>query len=328
MGSILSLPYDAPFPDYRDVDFNIVVDDEMHLTATHDVAAGGLMLEYSTVSIGRYRSPEDVLANPELAANLAVDSILADPHGILGPLHQAVGAQYAQRRWVLARCEYEQQVVAQVLAGLRAAATPPEALWLLSNIALFLSGLLAEASLQPPTHRRSLVLLRDVLHSAGRSDLHEATLQLLGWAHLRRQDVEAYLGECALAFDCAVAVTRTPVPFQAKLQPHVRPYIIDGAQEMIDAGYHREAMFWISGFLMFANAAIQADAPALEKLRFQASLERLIAEMGLSRPGGLAARVAEAEALTDAIAAVAHALVEPPASTSCRRSRAVESLPI
>jgi hypothetical protein len=150
---------DAPFPSYRDVDFNIVVDDEMHTSATHNVAYNGLMLEYSTVSIARYRSPEDVLANPELAANLAVDGILADPHGLLAPLHQAVSAQYAQRRWVLARCAYEQQVVVQVLEGLRGAATPTEALWLLSNVALFLSGLLAEASLRPPTHRRCLLAL-------------------------------------------------------------------------------------------------------------------------------------------------------------------------
>ena len=79
MGSILSIPSDAPFPPYRDVDFNIVVDDETHVTATHDIAAGGLMLEYSTVSIARYRSPEDVLANPELAANLARTAVASPP---------------------------------------------------------------------------------------------------------------------------------------------------------------------------------------------------------------------------------------------------------
>jgi hypothetical protein len=310
MGSILTMPHNASFPPYRDVDINIVVDDAAHTTATYDVAAGGLMLEYSTVSIAHYRSPEDVLANPELAANLAVDGILADPHGVLAPLHQAVAAQYAQRRWVLARCTYEKQVVVQALEGLRGAATPSEALWMLSNIALFLSGLLAEASLRPPTHRRCLVLLRDVLHAAGRRDLHEATLQLLGWAHLRRQDVEAYLRDCALAFDCAVAVTRTPVPFQVKFQSHIRPYIIAGAQEMIDAGYHREAMFWISGFLLFANAAIQADASAAKKPYFQARLDRLVAEMGLTAPADAAARMREAEVLTDAITAVAHVLIE------------------
>ncbi|MFL5806960.1 MAG: hypothetical protein ACJ8CR_35180 [Roseiflexaceae bacterium] len=310
MGSILSMPPDAPFPAHRDVDFNIVVREETHATETHDVAYKGLILEYSTVSIARYRSPGDVLANPELAANLAAGGILADPLGILAPLQRAVAQQYAHPRWVLARCEYEQRVVMQALEGLRHTASPPEAIWLLSSMALFLAGLLAEASLRPPTHRRCLVLLRDVLHAAGRRDLHEATLQLLGWAHLRRPEVEAYLGDCALAFDRAVAVTRTPVPFQAKLQAHVRPYIIGGAQEMIDQGYHREAMFWISGFLMFANSAIQADAPAAEKPYFQAMLDRLVAEMCLGTPAAIAARAGEAEVLAGAIGAVAGALVE------------------
>ena len=310
MGGILSMPPDAPFPLYRDVDLNIVVRDAAHPTVTHDVAVGGLILEYSTVSLQRYRTAEEVLSNPELAANLAANSILVDPDDLLLPLQRSVAAQYAHRQWVQARCAYEQQIVMRALEGLRGAATPPEALWFLSNIALFLSGLLAEASLRPPTHRRCLVLLRDVLHAAGRRDLHEATLQLLGWAHLRRHEVEGYLHDCALAFDLATAVSRTPVPFQVKFQPHVRPYIIAGAQEMIEQGYHREAMFWIAGFLMFANTAIQADAPAAEKPRFQGMLDRLMTQMGLSAPTAVATRVREAELLTDAIVAVADALIE------------------
>jgi len=107
---------------------------------------------------------------------------------------------------------------------------------------------------------------------------------------------------------CAT-VTHTPVPFQAKLQPHVRPYLVDGAHEMIAQGYHREAMFWISGFLLFATTAIQSDAPAADKPRFQAKFDRLIAEMGLSTPADVAARAREAEALAEAIFAVADALV-------------------
>jgi hypothetical protein len=268
MGGILMLPHHAPFPSYCDIDFNIVCDG-VEKTTTHDVAEGGLILEYSRVSSERYRTAEDILANPELAANLARDGILTDPHGILAPLQPTVAAQYAQRRWMQARCQYEQQILMQVLEGLRHVTTPAQALWPLANIALFLSGLLAEASLRPPTHRRSLILMREVLHAQGRADLYETTLRLLGWAHLSRPQVEHYLRDCTAAFDLAVVVTHTPVPFQAKFQPHVRPYIVTGAQEMIDQRYHREAMFWISGFLLFANTAVQCDAPAAENPAFK-----------------------------------------------------------
>ncbi len=310
MGGILSLPHDAPFPPYRDVDLNIVVRDATHVTGTHTIAYNGLILEYSTVSLARYHSSEAVLANPELASNLAANGVLADPLGILAPLHTLVAEQYAHRRWVRARCDHEQRIVMQVLEGLRQVSAPREALWPLTNIALFLSGLLAEAGLRPPTHRRCLVVLRDVLHAAGRDDLYEATLQLLGWASLRRPEVEAYLRDCAEAFDFAVAVTRTPVPFQNKLKAHVRPYVIDGAREMIDQGLHREAMFWIAGFLLFANTAIQADARDADKARFQASLDQLVAEMGLALPTDVSLRAREAEVLTGAIVAVADGLLD------------------
>jgi len=309
MGGILTLPHAAPFPAYRDVDLNIICD-AVEETTTHDVAYKELIVEYSLVSADKYRTPEDVLANPELAANLAKGGILADPHSILASLQPIVAAQYADRHWMQARCEYEQRIVMQIMEGLRHVITPAEALWHLTSAALFLSGLLAEASLRPPTHRRSMVLMREMLHAQGRADLHEAALRLLGWAHLSRPQVEQYLRDCAAAFDRAVAVSRTPVPFQAKFQPHVRPYVVAGAQEMIDQGYHREAMFWISGFLLFANTALQSDAPEAEKPVFQALLDRLIAEMGLATPADRAARVREAEALSKAIFGVADALVE------------------
>ena len=66
MGGILSMPHDAPFPTYKDIDFNMVCEG-VRETTTHDVAYNGLILEYSIVDSDRYRSPEDLLANPELA---------------------------------------------------------------------------------------------------------------------------------------------------------------------------------------------------------------------------------------------------------------------
>jgi hypothetical protein len=309
MGSVLSMPHDAVFPTYRDVDFNIVCEGS-HDTQTHNVPYKGLMLEYSVVNLERYRSAEEVLANPELACNLAIGGLLADPLGLLAPLQRAVADQYGLPRWVQARCAYEKQIVHQALDNLGQAGTPFEALLPLGTLGLFLSGLLAEASLQPPTHRRCLVVMRDVLHSQGCVALYETVLNVIGYGQLSRYHVDGYLDACAAAFDCAAAVTRTPVMFQFKFQPHIRPCIVEGAREMVDQGYHREAMFWIGGFLMFANAAIQADAPAQERSVFQSSLDRLIADMGLRTSADVAARVAAAHDLVEAMFAVADELTE------------------
>lgn len=153
-------------------------------------------------------------------------------------------------------------------------------------------------------------MMRDVLDVYGRPELQELMLRLLGFGHLSRQQVELYLRDCAEAFDRAAAITRTPVPFQFKLQPHVRPYLVGGAQELIDQGYHREAMFWISGFLGFANTAIQCDAPADEKPYFQAKFDRLIDEIGLRTPADIAERASATQDLAATIFGIADELAE------------------
>jgi hypothetical protein len=309
MGGVLALPKEATFPAYKDIDFNVVCEGAGE-TATYDVAYGGLILEYSVVDAAQYRSADVILANPELACNMAAGGILADPNGMLAPLSREVAAGYADPRWVAARCAYERQVVTQALTGAQYAGTPAEVFWPLSGAILYMSGLLAEASLLPPTHRRCLVLMRDVLREQGREDLHEDVLRMLGFGQLSRQQVEQYLDECAAAFDRAVEVTRTPVPFQFKFQRHVRPYVVDGAREMIEQGCHREAMFWIAGFMMFANTVLQADAPAAERPIFQAGLERLIADLGFRTPEDVAARRAAAREAGEAIFGIADGLIE------------------
>jgi hypothetical protein len=309
IGGVLAMRKDALFPAANDLDFNIVCEGARE-TKTYDIAHQGLILEYSVVDARQYCAADHILANPELACNLAADSILADPHGLLAPLHQEVAAQYACRRWVQARCDYEKQVVRHALEGLAQADAPHAAPWPALNAALFLSGLLAVGSLQPPTHRRSLVLLRDTLGAYGRADLHEALLRMVGFANLARPQVERYLDDCADAFDRATAVTRTPVPFQYKFQPHVRPYIIDGAREMIEQGSHREAMFWIAGFLTFANAAIQADAPMAERPLYQAKVDRLLNDMGFCTMADVQARAAAARDLAAAVFDIADTLID------------------
>ena len=89
MGGVLAMPKDALFPAASDLDFNIVCEGARE-TKTYDIAHQGLILEYSVVDASRYCATDDVLANPELACNLAADSILTDPYGLLASLHQEV----------------------------------------------------------------------------------------------------------------------------------------------------------------------------------------------------------------------------------------------
>ncbi len=143
----------------------------------------------------------------------------------------------------------------------------------------------------------------------GRPDLHEEALRLLGYDRFDRRRVEAYLAACAAAFDLAVAVKDRWAPFDFKLQPHVRPYIVEGAREMIDEGHHREAMFWIVSFLIIAHTAIQWCAPE-QAGTSQVAVDALTADVGLADPAALQARGPRLRALAAAVIALADGAVD------------------
>ena len=308
MGALAWMPKEAPFPNYKDVDLHIVLEEAVP-SEPRELDYCGLILECAVASAERYRPPEKALADPFLAANLAADSILDDPTGFLTMTHARVAQEYAQRRWVAARCEAEKAEAMSGLVALQQAKSLVEAQWALLPLAIGLTGLVAVASLQPPTHRRALILMRDLLSPLGRIDLQEDLLALFGAAQLSRAEVESALLVVAEAFDRAVQVTRTPVPMGFKLHPHVRPYVVEASQEMIAAGYHREAMAWILSFLLITQASLQADAPANEKPYFAARANAILGWIGWDTLDHLPQRVQQAQQLVNEVFRVADNLV-------------------
>jgi hypothetical protein len=309
LGSILTMQENDLFPTYRDVDLVIVLDRE-ETRPNQMVPYKGLMLECSSRTRGDYGSPQIVLAEPGLAPNLVQGGILSDPKGILGPLHQVVLKMYAQREWVRARCDEERRRALQHLEGLVAAESATRFSFQLTYVLNFLSGLLATAHLRMPTHRRLLVLLGELLESAARSKLYERALALLGCDAMSPAEVREYLEAATVAFERATEVHRTPSPFGFKLRPFVRPYLVEATQEMIDTGYHREAMVWILFFHYLSNAAIQNDAPEDEKPGFQAGFDRLLHGLGHLARATWPARVDQARAMTAEISGIADRVVE------------------
>jgi hypothetical protein len=306
-GGITALPADAPFQLYRDVDVVVVLtqgaqDDDL------EVLYRGVMLEVISKNLAAHRDAEAMLANPSDGPNLATTQVLADPTGILAPLHQAVAADYGRRRWVQARCEAEQATAEEWLANMRRAATPGDRMDAARVFLSALSGLLAVAQLQRPTTRRTLALLRELLEAQGRADLHEAALTVMGSAQMSCADVQAMLDQTIIAFDRAVEVYRTPIPFSFALRPHVRPYHLDGALEMMDEGNHREAVYWIS-CLDTAYHVLLNDAPDAEKPVFRARLQAMYAALGYTSDEEWAGRVHIAERLAPEVYCLADALV-------------------
>ncbi len=261
MGGITSMASGEMFPTYRDVDLHLIFRDDVEMPGENmEALYKGLMIEAGFRQQKDYRTPEVVLADPVIASHMAVPSIVCDPTGWLTRLQEAVAREYAQHRWVQARCEAEKR---EAFGWLERAASLPDpitALNLLGYTCTFVSGVLALASLQPITGRRCAVQMRHILEGWGRADLHERLLEVFGVAHLSREQVERSLRDAAEAFDIAVQVKRTLHPFGHKMYVHLRPYLVDGTQEMIREGYYREAAGWVMAYYVSSIQIIQADA--------------------------------------------------------------------
>jgi hypothetical protein len=306
---ITALPLDAPFPLYRDVDV-VVVLPEGAQDDTVEVFYRGVMLEVISIDLKDHRDAEAILSNPSHGPNMAATRILADPTGILTPLQQKVASEYGKRRWIKARCEKEKESADKHLATMRAASTPKERLDSVWAFLSALSGLLAVAQLKRPTTRRTLALLGELLDAERRPDLHESSLTLFGSAHMSRADVQAMLDRSVIAFNRSVEVYKTPTPFGFTIRPHLRPYLSEATQEMIDEGNHREAMFWISALAGESYLVLQNDAPDAEKPRFAAELQAMYSVLGYTDMPGeeWAGRVASAERLAQEIYGISNSL--------------------
>ena len=306
---ITALPPDALFPLYRDVDV-VVVLPEGAQDDTVEVYYRGVMLEVISIDLRAHQDAEAILSNPSHGPNMATTQILADPTGVLMPLHRKVASEYRRRRWVEARCEKEKESADKQLASMRAASTPQERLDAVWAFLSALSGLLAVAQLKRPTTRRTLALLREMLQAQGRPDLHEAALAVFGSAHMSREDIQAMLDRSVIAFDRSVEVYKTPTPYGFTIRPHLRPYLSEATKEMIDEGNHREAMFWITALGGESYLVLQNDALDDEKPAFAAQLQEMYASLGYagSTTETWAERVASAEHLAQEIYAIAGAL--------------------
>jgi len=309
VGGITSLLDEAPFPATKDVDVHLIfAGGSPALEASGpfpnilEVAYGGLAIEAGIKSDADYASPEAVLANPEIAYHLTVDSVLVDPRGWLQAMQEPVRRDYRRRKWVLARLKHERSGFARALVLLRETG----ATWgasgdvnILGYTTTFLAAALAVATLNPPRiGGRVLMHLRDLLAGQARLDLHEEILDLLGVRHGAPERVQQLLREGAEAFDLALELRQIPHPFipgEHKLHPHLRPYLVDASRDMIAEGSHREALPWIAALSLVTTDLILLAAPEAKRPKFAARRAALIRELGFDSE---AARAAKVEGMT------------------------------
>lgn len=278
-GTLSHLHQDASFPNYKDVDVNVIVKDPDQLPVRKaQQLYKGLVVDSEFQAFEEYRSPQAVLSSAANAPNVVAGTILADPQGLLAGLLPVVEREYGRRKWVQARCNWEKRLVLEHMQAIQPENTCGDMFEELIWVVLCLAGLVAVAALKPPTTRRCLALASELLYAGGRPELQEALLQVWGCAYFEQQDVQFCLETCIQAFDQAVSVIQAPF---YGIHRDLYPYLVEGSREMMAAGHHREAMFWIMLMHSLSNRAVQRDGSEEERALSQAALNRVLIKLGL-----------------------------------------------
>jgi hypothetical protein len=308
-GSANWLPPDARFPATSDLDINVVLAGSGRPPNRWKLLREGVLLEVTPLPLDCLQPPERVLGDYHLAPGLCTPSIIADPAGLLGDVQREVEQGYARRAWVLRRCEHAEREVLEGLAPPGPDATLPDQVLASLFSAAKTAHVLLVAGLRNPTVRRRYAAVRDLLMQEGYESFYETLLALLGCEGMRREQVERHLAGMEDAFDLAAQVISSPFPFAADISVLSRVTAVDGSRELIEAGLHREAVFWIAVTYSRCLKVFSADAPEMQE-RFEPGYLRLLDDLGIVSPDDRAARSEEIRQGLGRVRQVAERLID------------------
>jgi len=308
-GSTVGLPADAEAPAGSDVDIVVVTSQDEPPPKLGKFVHRGVLLEVTSLPWRQLASAHDVLASYHLAGSFRVDTIIADPTGDLRDLQRQVSRLFAERVWVRRRCENARQKAEQGLRSIDTAAPWPDQVtaWLFSTGVT--THVLLVAALRNPTVRLRYLAARDVLVEYAHASLYQNLLRLLGCAELTPQRVDHHLRALARTFDTAAAAAKTPFFFSSDITPAARPIAIDGSRDLIRAGRHREAVFWIVATFARCHKILAVDAPRDVQRALTPAFDDILADLGIASTDDLLTRATSAIQFLPVVWATAEAIL-------------------
>ena len=157
--------------------------------------------------------------------------------------------------------------------------------------------------------RKCLVVLLRVVERRGECSLHESVLEFLGSNLMDRKVVERHHQDLTTTFDRAIEIVRSP-SIGDFVSIAARPVAIAGSWELIEDGFHREAMLWILGMRAVCQATIQQDASAEEEAQHVQAYQKFLVELGLRSVEDLRRRAEHGECLLQEVIRVAEEVME------------------
>lgn len=309
-GSTLWLPDEAEVAPTSDVDVMISIGGQLPASKPGKVPYRGALLDVSYVHGDALSDAHAVLTDYHLAGAFRTPGVILDPKGELAKLQATVSREFPRSRWVYARCGDARDKIVRYLSPTAGDAPFHQQVtaWLFA--AGITTHVLLAAGTRNPTVRKRYVAARTLLGDYGRLDFYPALLELLGCAGITRAQVEHHLGALAETFDDAAAVIRSPFFYASDITQFARPIAIDGSRELIDAGLHREAIFWIVATYARCIAVLHADGDDATRRRADEGFQRLLADLGIAAQADLAGRREQVRAFLPHLWETAEAVIE------------------
>lgn len=308
-GSANWLADDATLPETSDLDVMVVLNSPEPPEKPGKFTYGDVLLEISYLGNELIGSPEIVLSNYHLAGSFRTASAISDPFGDLERVQCVVARDFAQRRWVEARCRDAERNLRKHLASFDGEGPFHAQItaWLFATGVT--THLLLVAGLKNPTVRTRYLAARELLADYGCSEFYDLLLNQLGCFEMTAAEVAGHLDTLTRAFDAARRYVSTPFPFAADISAAGRPVAIDGSRALIARGDHREAIFWIAATYARCQNVLRHDAPLEVRRQFDPGFRALVAGLGIASTADLIRRNRQTLEFLPSVRSQAHAIM-------------------
>lgn len=247
---------------------------------------GGVLLDVSAMSAAEL-DVETIAGTSYLAPAFAAGMVIADRADRLGVLQREVAAVASRPEWIRRRVAEVRSKITNGLDRLDSAAPLAQQVagWVFP--ASLPTVLLLVAAGRPPTVRKRYLRCRELLAAQSGAfggverpglpasaplELYERLLAALGCADVTADRVRHHLDELADTLAIAVGVARTPLPFSSDLRPDTWHLTLDGSAELVDAGWPREAVWWVLATYARCVTVLRVDGSAEQYRRHERRL--------------------------------------------------------
>lgn len=273
-GSVAHTPADAAYDPASDIDCYLVIEGDPPDGKIGKITVNGVLLDVSWIAWSQLEQS----ASDAVLASLLHFGVIVRDDGRLGELQQQISTPFTTPAAIEARLESMRAKIRNGLGGDSSHLPVPEQVmnWLFpATLATHIPLIRACA---PLTVRKRFVAAKTVMAP----DAYEALLALYGFDAVSREQANYWLQETEQLLDASAPLAAESHRFWATdILADAKPIAIGGSRQLIDAGLHREALYWI-----IATSArclvVRADAGA-DAAPYLPAFTAMLTEMGLAK---------------------------------------------